>query len=339
MRLLRRQLWLRLALSGGLVWLLVWRVDIGQALRVFLDVRYVYVVPALALYTLAKLVDTYRWRLMLTRLGDAPLKGLFGIFLVSNMANNFVPVRLGDVVRVQVPAQRYGLPRAGVAATVFVTETLVDGVAFVILALVGLTLLDMPAPLTNLLWSLLALVAVGLILASWAARFRLPVGWHQRGWRRWLPPQVHRTVNDLVPPFVDGLAPLSDLRLGGRILALSLVAWSLEVGMYWLFGYAFDLDIPIGSYIIIMIAANMIVSMPLAPSNIGPYELAVAEVVVALGVARPLASSFAVGTHLLSIVWVSICGLVAMWLMDLRPGDLFQLRRTAMPRPSKVEPA
>ncbi|MFQ5879313.1 MAG: lysylphosphatidylglycerol synthase transmembrane domain-containing protein [Dehalococcoidia bacterium] len=338
MRLLRRRFWLRLALSGGLLGLLVWRVDIAQALRVFPDVRWVYVVPGLALYTLSKLIDTYRWQMMLSRVGRAPLPGLFGTFLISNMTNNFVPVRIGDVLRVQVPAQRYGLSRAGVTATVFVTETLVDGVAFVILALIGLTLLDLPAPLTHLVWGLLGMVVVGVVLAVLAARFRLPEGWHERGWWQWLPPWVHKTVNDVVPPFVDGLAALGDFRLGGRILGLSLVAWLLEVGMYWLFGFAFKLDISIGAYILIMIAANMIVAMPVFISNIGAYEVAVAEMVVALGAARSLAGGFAIGTHLINIVWTSICGLTAMWLMNLRFEDVLQLRRKAVPQSSEPEP-
>lgn len=334
MRFLRRQLWLRLAFSGGLVVLLLLRIDIGQAGRALLEAHYVYVVPALAFYTLSKLVDTYRWRLMLARLGEASLSGLFGTFLIANMANNFVPVRIGDVLRVQLPAQRYGLPRAGVTATVFVTETLLDGVTFVILALVGLALLDIPSPLTNLIWSLLAVVVVGLALAAWGARFRLPQGWQRRGWWRWLPPPIHRTVNELLPPFVEGLAALRDLRLGGRLLALSLVAWLLEVGMYWLFGIAFDMHIPIASYLLIMIAANMIVAMPLAPSNLGPYEVAVAEVAIALGVARPLAGGFAIGAHLITILWMTISGLVAMWLMNLSIEEIFRLHRRVVSRPS-----
>ncbi|MFQ6020345.1 MAG: lysylphosphatidylglycerol synthase domain-containing protein, partial [Dehalococcoidia bacterium] len=86
-----RRLWFRIGLSGGLVALLVWRVDIGEALQTFTEVNYLFVLPALAVFTFSKLVDAYRWRLMLSGLGSAPLSELFGIYLVHNLANNLLP--------------------------------------------------------------------------------------------------------------------------------------------------------------------------------------------------------------------------------------------------------
>lgn len=127
----QRRLIFRLALSLALVGVLVWRVNIGEALELFTEVNYLYVLGALPVYTLSKVVDAARWRLMIRPIGKAPVPGLLGSLLIANMTNNVLPVRLGDVMRVQIPAQRYGLPRAGLTATVFVTESLLDGVAFV----------------------------------------------------------------------------------------------------------------------------------------------------------------------------------------------------------------
>jgi len=116
---LRPGLWLRLLVSAALIALLLWRVDEEQALQTFRDADYAYLALALPVYSLSKLVDAYRWRLMLRRVGRPPLGGLFGTYLLANMANNFFPVRVGDILRVQVPARRYGLARAGLTATVF----------------------------------------------------------------------------------------------------------------------------------------------------------------------------------------------------------------------------
>jgi uncharacterized protein (TIRG00374 family) len=248
------------------------------------------------------------------------------------MTNNVFPVRVGDVLRVQVPAQRYGLPRAGLTATVFVTETLLDGVAFVGLALVGVFLLDISNLPVNLVWALVAAVAVGLLLALLLASLRLGEGWQDRGWMRVLAPRVREVLGNLVPPFIAGLTALRDPRLAARAMGLTLVAWLLETVMFWLFGLAFGLDLSFNAYLVIMITANMIVSMPVAPSNIGPYELVLAEVVAALGVARPLAGAYAIGTHLLNIFWVGFSGLVAMWMLRLSFEDVFSLRQPA-PQP------
>lgn len=68
------------------------------------------------------------------------------------MANNIVPARLGDLIRVQVPAQRYGTSRARVAAMVFATESLLDGLVFATLGLIGLALIDLSNFPTGVFW-------------------------------------------------------------------------------------------------------------------------------------------------------------------------------------------
>jgi uncharacterized protein (TIRG00374 family) len=333
-RLADRRLLFRLAISGGLVGLLVWRVNIGEALQAFTEANYLFVIPALPVYTVSKLVDAQRWRLMLKPIGEASVGGLFGSILIANMANNAAPVRVGDLLRIQIPAQRYGLPRAGLTATVFVTETLVDGIAFVALGLLGLALLpEFPSAFTNLLWALFGAVMGGVVIAAIGAQLRLEVGWQETGWLRWVPARARQALGKILPQFLEGLGTLRDPRLAFNVMALSFAAWLLETVMFWLFGQAFGLGLSFSSYLVIMIAANMIVAMPVAPSNIGPYELATAEVVAALGVARPLAGGYAIGTHLLNIAWVGVSGLIAMWMLRVGLEDLFYLRRSA-PEPA-----
>lgn len=324
-----RRLWFRLAVSGVLIGLLIWRVDIREALETLAEGRYAYVAAALPIYSLSKLVDAYRWRLMLARLGSAPVLGLFGVYLVSNMANNLLPLRLGDAIRVQVPAGRWRLPRAGLTATVFVTESLVDGVAFVILLLIALAFLDVPGLPLGLVWALIVIVSVGLVLAVAASRLELRRGWEGRGWVAALPAALRRLLARALPEFLAGLAVLRDVPLAARTMAATFAAWLLETVVFWLFGLTFGLDLGLADYLVIMVTANMIVAMPLAPSNIGPYEVATAEVVALLGVESSLAAGFAIGSHLLNILWVGACGLVALWLMRLSFEDVFFLR----PRP------
>jgi hypothetical protein len=334
----QRRLLLRLAISGSLVGFLVWRVNIGAALRTLTHVNYVYALPALALFSLAKLIFAVRWRVMLARLGQPPVPTLFGTILVSNMANNILPLRLGDVLRVQVPAQRHGISRPGLTSSVFITETLLDGVTFAVLALVGIALLDVPETLNDFIWAMLGAVGTGLLLAIFGAHISLPAGWQPGRWLRWLPERARQAIADILPPFVEGLAALRHPWIGSRVLGLSLVGWLLEGLMFWLFGLGFGLHLSFGSYLMIMIAANMVMSIPMAPSNVGPYEVAVAEVVAALGVTRSLAGGYAIVTHLLNILWVSFTGLIAMWLLGLRFQDIFYLRtRAEMPTPAPRE--
>lgn len=322
-----RGLWVRLLVSVGLIALLAWRVDIREALETLTEANYVYLAAAFPLYTLSKLVDAYRWRLMLQRVGSPPVEGLFGVYLMSNMANVLTPLRMGDILRVQVPAHRYSLPRAGLTATVFVTESLLDGLAFVVLLLIALAFLDVPNLPIGLVYGLAGLVLGGLAVAVAVSRLRLEEGWQERGWFRRLPQGIRRAAARPVPDFLRGLALLRDLSLGARAMVATFAAWLVETVVFALFGLTFGLDLSFADYLVIMVTANMIVAMPLAPSNIGPYEVAVAEVVTLLGVDSAVAGGYAIGTHLLNILWVTVTGLVAMWFLGLGLADIFYLGR------------
>lgn len=322
-RLLEPRFFVRTLASVALLAFLIWRIDLRQAATALRDANYVYVVPGLALFGLAKLMVAQRWRLMLSKFADLPLAPLFGILLVSNLANNILPARIGDVIRVQVPAQRYELSRARLTATVFATESLLDGIAFTVLGLAGLALIDLRGFPTGVFWGVLGAVAGGLIAVLPLAHLRLDEGWTQRGIMPHVPRRLRLPLEEAVPHFIDGLAVFRDLRLGAQAVALSFAIWLTEAGMFALFGLAFGIHLSVPAWLLIMVAANMISSVPVTPSNIGAYELAVTELVKALGVNAGTAGGFAIAAHLFNIGWITAAGFTAMWALGLGAGDVF----------------
>ena len=306
--------------------MLAWRVNLGSALRTFGDVHYGWIAAALAVFTISKLIYTIRWRILLGRTRGLPLSDLFGIYLISKMVNTVFPLRTGDLVRIQVPARRYNIHRAELTAVIIVVETLLDGVAYVILLLAGLGLQDVPAVRQSVLWTLVGLEALGAALAVLAARIRLPEDLSQVGWGRLLPGWLRQRVAELVPPFVDGLAALRDPRIGARAIAISFPAWLAEAVVFWLFGQAFDLGLGFGAYLLITVAANMIVAVPITPTSLGLYEVALQEVIALFGVDRSLAAGYAIGTHLFMSLWMVATSLLAARLLNIRFEELFYLR-------------
>ena len=260
-RFFERRFLFRSAASVILLALLLWRVDLSAAGHALRDANYVYVIPALLLFGVAKLLVAQRWRIMMSKFADLPLAPLFGILLVSNLANNIVPARIGDLIRVQVPAQRYGTSRARVAATVFATESLLDGITFAVLGLIGLALIDLPNFPTGIFWGVLGLVAGGLIAVIPLSHLKLEPGWQRKGVLARLPDagagldrgrRCHTSI--------DGLVVFKDLRLGAQAIGLSFALWLIEVGMFALFGLAFGIHLSMPAWMLIMVSANMISS-------------------------------------------------------------------------------
>ena len=301
---------------------LVWRVDLVEAVRGLPEIDYRWALPGLLMFTISKFIHSYRWRLFLWRHEGLPLRQLFAIFLTSNLANALIPLRAGDLVRVELPRRRFGIPRAELTSSVFVVETLPDGVAFVLLMFAGLVLLDVPPVFPSLLAGMAVLVAVAFAGTVALARVDGERDFSTLPLLRWLPARLRVPVAARIPEFLDGLASLRDVRMATRAVGISLVAWLAEVVVYWMMGQAFGLDLSAAAYLPIMIGANLIVSLPITPWDFGPYEVAVTEVTAAAGATRAAASAFALGSHLLLVVWMAITGVAAMWTLDLRPHDL-----------------
>jgi uncharacterized protein (TIRG00374 family) len=138
-----------------------------------------------------------------------------------------------------------------------------------------------------------------------------------------LPGRIRGMLAEAVPHFIDGLAVFKDVRLGARAIVLSFGIWLLEVAMFALFGKAFGITLSMPAWMLIMVAANLISSVPISPSNIGAYEVAVAELAKALGVAAGVAGGFAIATHIFNIAWITVAGFIAMWSLKLTLSDVF----------------
>lgn len=326
--------------TAAFLGLVAWRFDVRGALAPLRDANYAWAALALALALAEKFVDTVRWRVYLARLGRPPLAGLFGAFLIGNFGNNILPMRAGDLAKIQIVANRYGLPRAGLASAVFMVESVLDGVTFLLLLLAGLALLDVGFVPAALLWALTVTAGGGFVATVLASRL-LP-----RELPRWriiarVSGRPGRWLADAWPRFLDGLATMRDVSLLARALALNLAGWLLAALTFWTFGLAFGLDLGFAEYVVIMITANLVVAAPLTFQNLGTYEIAISELLAAWEVPREQALAYTAATHILTNLWVVALGLGALWAMRIRPGDIFSLRTpaTAEAAPAREEAA
>lgn len=321
--------WVQLVLTAGFLVLLAWRIDIGEALATLPNANWAWALPGLVLFTLSKAVHTARWRIFLGRHRKVPYTGLLGIFLVHNMANAVLLLRAGDVLRIQTTSQRYGIPRSELTATVIVVETLLDGLAFVVLVALAFSLGAIPGVLRAAFWGMAGLALLGLAMGVVAANWIKPEALERFYPFRWLSSAARTGLVGLLRQFQDGMRTLRESHLLVPAIALSLGGWLLEACSYWLFGHAFGLNLNFPQYMLIMMTANFAVSIPITPSGIGPYEIATQELIQQMGPTSAVAGGFAIGIHLSFIIWITLTGLAAMWLTRLSPQEIFYMGQVA----------
>lgn len=318
-----RRLLLHAVLSALFLGALLLRIDVPAALRQLRTVDPAWLTLAVGVFGVSRLVQAYRWRLFLWHRRSVPVGDLLAIHLIGTLVNTVLPLRVGDVVRVQLAGQRLRLPRAELTATVFVVETLMDWLtAALLLAAGSLFLLHVPL-LSAPTVTLIALLVTALVLGT-SALARLDISGDLAARRPWyrLPPRLRRLVGTLLPRFVAGLAALRDPVAALRAILISLLVYLVETTMYWCLGQAFGLDLAFTEYFGIMIGANLVLAVPLTPWNVGPFELAVLEVATLLGVERAVAESYVLGAHLVLITCINAAGIIALWALNLGVRDL-----------------
>ena len=325
-----RRFWLGLFASALFLGLLAWRVDLGGTVRALKEANYLFVVPGLGFYVVALVFRTVRWQIMLRPLRSVAFTRLFPVMVVGYMANNLLPVRLGELVRSYYVGQREDVSKSAALATI-VVERVLDGVTLLLFLVVASVLL----PGTGLVRDLASdagvplLVLVGAMTAPFVAVVALLVVLVR--WPEWLLRQVslgagllpgggQARVTEMAALFVSGLAVLRDSRRLGSLLLLSLPVWLGEAAMYLVIGYGFGLTSPLGGIGVMAVAmlavaatSNLALTLPASQGGIGPFEFFAAATLVVLGVQQEVAAAYAVVLHVALLVPVTLLGVVYLW--------------------------
>src|SRR3954469_10258584 len=135
-----RNPWLAQALLAlVLMALFVWQADTHQIAQSLRKVRPEWLAVALLIYIGLRFLQALETHIVLTKVGRIPLLGLYAVLFVGSLVNAVLPANMGDVAKMQVMANKYGMPRVGLVASRG-AETVVNAFMFVVFVIVGVIL-------------------------------------------------------------------------------------------------------------------------------------------------------------------------------------------------------
>jgi uncharacterized protein (TIRG00374 family) len=321
------QLGLALALLGGLLW----RVDLA-AVRDDLENATLWWLPiAFAANLGSDWFRAIRWQQFFAPLRRLPLSFLYGTAILGVACNIILPLRAGEVIRVQVLRRRTGLGAATVVATLL-SEKLLDVVAFASFIVLGIVLYDE----ARFMWPL-AVIYTGVLVfgvygARWLARRvqdgRPLLGQPEGRWRTWVSAELRS--------FGEGLQAFHNVKALVIVVLASVAAWIAEATMYFACGQALGLDLDPFVYLLVVVTATIVVSIPVTPAGLGVFELAITGLLVAFGVNEAEAAAFAIFSHVMLALPYIICGPIAALALRLSPADILFLRIPQEEAPASV---
>ena len=306
------KLGLAVAISVALTAYLLYSVDLTELGRQLARTHWGWVAVGIAAGLAGLFARAARWRYFFPR--DVHPPGLVPAIMIGYMANNVLPLRAGEFVRIYVVARRW---RQGfwMALATLIVERLLDSVSLVLILGVLVLSLDVPPIFRNAALVILAIDVVGVGALAFLAVF--PATGRQilaRLGRRW--PALEHRLARAYDTFVSGLDGVRSVRNLPPLLAWTVVVWVLPAIAAWTTLSAVDVHLPfLGGWVVVAFV-GLGISIPSAPGYIGVFHVAAAKAVELFGVNPSAGVAFALVFHASQFLMVTLVG----WLYLVREG-------------------
>ena len=282
--------------------------DLEEAVRLIREADLLLVGLAGVVLMFGIWLRAVRWRILLKPLGKTTLIQSFAALTIGYLANNALPARLGEIVRVVILHRDAGIPRAGSLGTILV-ERLLDVITLLLLLGVAAIASGWQNPWAGGggLAGVGAVVGLAVTYAIAARAVTLPV-WLERRWRPWRAGSPQWVV-EVGAGFLAGFANVASAGAMARVLLLSLASWMVEASVYFLVMRAMDIKGG-GAWMAMLVSSlsNLAGIIPAGPANLGPFEYFATETLRGFELSAEVAVAFVVAAHLLIIVPPSVIG-------------------------------
>lgn len=329
---------LGLSVSALFLGLLLWQAHPRQILDALGQANYIWLIPAVLVFFVELWVRAIRYQHIVKTLRPARASGLFPILVIGNMANNLLPLRIGELVRAYMIGERYNLSKMAALGT-GVVERLFDGLTLLALLAGAVFVLGASGAIHDI--TLTAVAIFALALAAFVGCLASPDGSERLLARlaRPLPQHWGDRCVGLGVSFIEGLRSLRHPDAIAWVVATSFLCWLLEIVVFTCVGQAFNLDVSFGYFVMAVSAANLALAAPSSPGGTGLFEWVAMQVMLLAGVDEPSAAAYALAAHVTVLLPATLLGLYCLWSMHLSLGGLSRRAERALePVVLDVEP-
>lgn len=317
---------LSLAIGASFVLLACRDIDWGQLQGALARVSHWHLAVYFLILSAIQVVRTLRWGLLLRPLGPIPVGRLFSSAAIGFAALMALPLRLGELARPMLIAER-GRIRISAALASVVVERVIDSLLMAALLVVMLLVLGHRGGDESLgQWAVgvavLFLLLLG-VLVYFLCRREKSIGLVRRLVRP-ISARLAERLASMTDAFIDGLKVLPDWRLLTAFLLATLLYWVMTLaGMVYMFGAVPGLERLgwlEGTTVLAVLCVGLMI--PAGPGMIGNFHYFVK---LGLGLflgaeLGPAAMAYAVVVHALQL------GQQLLWGLAFLP-----FRRLALP--------
>jgi uncharacterized protein (TIRG00374 family) len=284
-------LWiLKIVVSGGLLVLLLTRVDLARLWELLRTASIGWLAAALGVYFIGIVISVWRWGVLLQAQHVAVgFAARLKSFLVATFFNNFLPSNIGgDVIRIRDTAGPAG------SKTLATTVVLVDrGLGLLGLVFVAASGATLAARLSTAIGPMAPGLLWGVLVAAIA--IAAPVVLLPHGIGKLLRPlrAIHQEwVEERIARLTSALARFRDAPLAlAACFVGAIVVQAIIVGFYWAIAHALNLHVSLAHLAIVVPMSLVVQMLPVSMNGFGVREATFGFYFTSLGL--PLESALA----------------------------------------------
>jgi uncharacterized protein (TIRG00374 family) len=306
--------WLGFIISVGIIYLAFRGINVRLLIANLQQADYRYLIPIIAIIFITIALRAVRWGYLLRPVKQIGFHSLFEGILISFMANNVLPVRMGEFVRAYIIGRSERISTSASFATV-VLERLFDGLTIFALFVAVLTCFQLPVGNIPFKEALLAGGAVTVAICGLTVAILVLI----KARTEW----VLKTTGFLIRPFStklaqSGISTMISFKKGllavesatTMVIAFcySLMIWAIFCVAIYLMGLAFGLTLSLAATCMVLLAICLAVMIPSTPGYIGPYHASVAYALLLFNIPLEQALSFSIVFHAVNYLPVTLAG-------------------------------
>jgi uncharacterized protein (TIRG00374 family) len=317
------------AALAGIAWFILlegWSATISSLLRA----DWLTLSAVIPLIVLNMGLRAQRWRSLLGSPTEVPLFTAFSAQMIGYLANNLLPVRAGDLVRILVLGNTVALSRSRILSTVLLERILDMAMVVFLLAMMGLvsSLPDWMRTAAVLVASVTtAGIAAVVAVSIWGAP--VVVGLVHLVPR--MPIILRARLEFWAREFSLGVQRIRSPLVAVSFFAGTLAIWATEVGLVLIVAVALNLYLVPLDAAVLMLFSLFSSFMPALPGQIGTFEIAMLVGLDFVERSGPAALPFALVLHIVLLVGTTLLGIACVMAnrMPLSPRLLINRARTS----------
>lgn len=296
-------------LSFFILYMLMRSIDLAAVIAIAKRTNMSLYIAAFVMHYLSIVIRGVRWNRLLQNMHMQPGVGIATeMVFLSWFVNCIVPAKLGDVYRSYLLKKKNGAPISASIGSIFIERLCDIAILLLLLTISGLLIFrkNIPVQISEALelgYILLAAIILGL-LALWLFKERL---------LEIVPNRFLFHFNNLHTGLYKSFSDGSTIFL---VTTLTILAWAMEAGRFFLVTRALDLQIGFEVIIFVVLAASLLTAVPLTPAGLGAVEVSIVFILSIIGIDATVGASLALLDRLISYWSMLVTGSIAYIVSD-----------------------